>query len=210
MQANLEERLNVLTHGFGILLFGLGTPWLIYAAMEQGAPTRIWAVSIFCFTLIFTYLASTVYHAVRHPQLKKRLQVVDHISIYGLIAGTYTPFILFFFQGDAIWQNLLLIWGIALAGTLYKLFLTGRFKLFSTFVYLGMGWLIVLIGKPIFVSLTPIGLTWLILGGAAYSLGVIFFLMPRLRYHHAIWHLFVLAGSTSHFLAVLESVGSKG
>ncbi len=203
----IEERWNVITHGMGVLLALLGIPFLVYTAVTQGEPAHVWAVSIFSASIVLMYAVSTTYHSVRHPEHKRWFQILDHISIYYLIAGSYTPFLVFFVDEPSRSRYLLLMWGIAVAGTVFKLFFTGRFTLVSTGLYLAMGWMVLFIGQPIIEGLNAEGLTWLIVGGGGYSLGVIFFLWNKLPYNHAIWHIFVLAGTASHFFAVWTALG---
>lgn len=197
-----EELLNVITHGLGLLL-GLGfLPILIYEAFLSEKSYAMTGVIVYGLSLVLLYTASTLYHAERDPVRKEFLLKMDHIAIYGLIAGTYTPFILLFFEPPLQHYYLILIWGIAVLGTFFKIFYAGRFKLFSTLLYLLMGWMIVFMGKPIFEGLSWASLTWLIIGGLGYSLGTIFFMWEKLKFSHAIWHVFVLVGSVSHFVAI--------
>lgn len=208
MQTFKEELANSLTHGVGILLGFIGVPILVSLAVFKGEATHIWAVSIYSVSLLMVYVVSTLYHSFQHQEVKRVLRVMDHISIYFLIAGSYTPFILIYMNGVSGYWILGLIWAIALAGTLFKIFFTGKFNLLSTLSYLGMGWMALFIGKPIFAHIPFEGFIWLVIGGAAYSLGVIFYLWQKLRYHHAIWHLFVLLGSISHYIAIFYSIHS--
>ncbi len=203
----LEERWNVITHGLGIALALLGIPFLVYTALTKGDPAHVWAVSIFAASVLLMYAVPTTLHRRRHPEDKRWFQFLDHISIYYLIAGSYTPCLVFCVDEPARSSYLLLMWGIAVAGTVFKLFFTGRFTIISTALYLAMGWMVIFIGQPIIQGLNAEGLTWLIIGGGGYSLGVIFFLWNKLPYNHAIWHVFVLAGTASHFLAVWAALG---
>ncbi len=206
MQSFKEELANSLTHGFGVLLGFIGVPILVSLAVFKGESQHIWAVSIYSVSLLMVYVVSTLYHSFQNQEVKRVLRVIDHISIYFLIAGSYTPFILIYMDGMNGYAILALIWSIALAGTLFKVFFTGKFNILSTISYLGMGWMALFVGKPIFSGIPSEGLIWLVIGGAAYSLGVIFYLWQKLRYHHAIWHLFVLTGSISHYIAVFYSL----
>lgn len=201
-----EEIANSLTHGLGVVLFFIAIPVLVSWAVFKGSTQHIWAVSIFSVSLLLVYTVSTIYHSIQHQEVKKVLRIVDHISIYFLIAGSYTPFILFFMNQMWGYIFLAVIWAIALGGTVFKIFFTGRFKIFSITLYLSMGWMVMFIAKPIFSAMSFEGLLWLIIGGAAYTLGTIFFMWEKLRYHHAIWHLFVLLGSVSHYISVFYSM----
>ena len=156
--------------------------------------------------LLLLYLASTLYHAIQHPVAKGRLKVFDHCAIYLLIAGTYTPLTLVGLRGSVGWWLFGAIWALALAGVVFKLFYTGRFKKLSTAIYIAMGWLVVVAIKPMWQSFDGWTLGWLFAGGLAYTLGTYFYHRESVRYSHAIWHLFVLAGSVCHYIAVLALV----
>ncbi len=197
-----EELLNVITHGAGLLLGAGFLPILIYEAYLSDKPYAMAGVVVYGFSLLLLYTMSTLYHAEKEPVRKAFLQKMDHIAIYIMIAGTYTPFLLLFFEPSDQRFYLGLMWGIAFVGSLYKLFYTGKYTLISTFFYLLMGWMVVFMGKPIFEGLSTESLVWLLIGGLGYSFGTIFFLWERLKFAHAIWHVFVLVGSASHFLAI--------
>jgi hemolysin III len=201
-QERREELANTLTHGIGILASVAGVVVLLVLSALGGDPWRIVSTAIFGATLITLYTASTLYHAVRSDRARRRLKVFDHCAIYLLIAGTYTPFLLVGLRGGWGWSLFGVIWGLAVAGIVFKLFFTGRFKLLSTAIYLGMGWLIVLAIGPMLRQLAPSTLGWLLAGGLAYSAGTFFYLSRRISYAHAIWHLFVIAGSVCHGMAV--------
>jgi hemolysin III len=176
---------------------------LVSLAAVYGDTWRVVSFSIYGATLVLLYLASTFYHSIQHPRVKKALRTLDHIAIYWLIAGTYTPFALVNLRGGWGWTLFGLIWGLAVAGTLFKVLLPGRFKILSVLVYVGMGWLVLIALKPTLAAVAPGGLAWLIVGGLAYTLGVVFYAWKQLPYSHAIWHVFVLGGSICHFFAVL-------
>jgi hemolysin III len=201
-QERREELANTLTHGVGILASVAGVVVLLVLSALGGDPWRIVSTAIFGATLITLYTASTLYHAVRSERARRRLKVFDHCAIYLLIAGTYTPFLLVGLRGGWGWSLFGVIWGLAVAGVVFKLFFTGRFKLLSTAIYLGMGWLIVLAIGPMLRQLAPSTLGWLLAGGLAYTAGTFFYLSRRISYAHAIWHLFVIAGSACHGVAV--------
>lgn len=201
-----EEIASALTHGLGAAAALAGGAVLITLAAIYGDAWAVAASIVFGITLLLLYVASTLYHAIQHPVLKGRLQVFDHCAIYLLIAGTYTPFTLLGLRGALGWWLFGTIWALALAGVIFKLFYTGRFHRLSLLIYLAMGWLVVFAAKPVMEALDPWTFGWLIGGGVAYTLGVYFYWHPRLPYAHAIWHLFVIAGSVCHYVAVLAQV----
>ena len=198
-----EELVNSLTHGLGLLLSVGGLVILVVLAALRGTPRHVVSVSIYGATLVLLYAASTLYHAFRSPRVKRVFKIIDHSAIYLLIAGTYTPFTLITMRGPWGWTLFGLVWGLAVAGIVFKTFFVDRFIIASTVVYLAMGWLVVIAIKPVSAMVPSGGLLWLLAGGLCYTIGVAFFAAPRLRYGHAIWHLFVLGGSISHYFAVL-------
>jgi hemolysin III len=201
-----EEIANALSHGLGVVLGLLGGGALIALAAVSGSTAQLVGAIVFVVSLVLLYTASTLYHAIPHPVAKRRLKVFDHCAIYVLIAGTYTPFLLTSLRPHGGLWMLGLIWTLAAAGVVYKLFYTGRFKGLSTLIYLAMGWLVVIGGKPFMSALGTDTLSWLLAGGIAYSVGTLFYLSRRLPYAHAIWHAFVLLGSVCHFVAVSTEV----
>ena len=201
-----EELASALTHGLGATAALAGGAVLITLAALHGDGWQLGASIVFGVALLLLYLASTLYHSIHHPVIKGRLKVFDHCAIYVLIAGTYTPFTLIGLRGSVGWWLFATIWALALAGVVFKLFYTGRFKKLSTLIYVAMGWLIMVAAKPMFAALDSWTLGWLIAGGAFYTLGTVFYHRPSMRYSHAIWHLFVLAGSVSHYIAVFAQV----
>jgi hemolysin III len=200
-----EELWNALTHGAGALLSLIGAAVLITLTAMRGSGLQLAGAIVFGVALVALYTASTLYHAARDPITKNRLKVLDHCAIYVLIAGSYTPFTLIGLRGHGGELMFAAVWILAALGVGFKLFFTGRFKGLSTAIYLGMGWIIVLAGKPLFVALSGPTLFWLFGGGVAYSLGTVFYLSRR-SYSHAVWHGFVLAGSACHFVAVSQQV----
>ena len=198
-----EEIANALTHGVGFVASLIGMPILVLTAMQSGERATVIGMSVFGATLIALYAASTFYHAVPHPVLKQRLRVVDHAAIYRLIAGTYTPFMLLSLGGTLGWGMLALIWTLAVAGVVARLWLNGRRHGWVVGLYVAMGWAVVLAIKPLVAALGTGGVALLAAGGVSYTLGVAFYQWRSLPYSHAIWHLFVLAGSALHFFAVL-------
>jgi hemolysin III len=198
-----EEVANSLSHGFGLVAAMVGTPFLILHAVRLGDARFIVGTSIFAATMLLLYLASTLYHALPRGRAKRVFRVIEHSAIYLLIAGTYTPFTLGVLRGAWGWTLLGLVWGIALAGVLLKALNRMAHPILSTGLYLLMGWLIVIAVQPLVDRVPTSGLLWLIAGGLAYTLGVIFFALDsRLRYGHFIWHLFVMAGTACHYFAV--------
>ena len=198
-----EELANSITHGVGLALSAAGGVVLIVLAALRGDAWHVVSVSVFGATLVMLYSASMVYHIVRSPRAKRVFRILDHSSIYLLIAGTYTPFLLVNMRGGWGWTLFGLVWGLAVLGILFKSFFVERFAFASTAVYLAMGWIVVIAVKPLLASVAGGGIALLLAGGVAYSLGVVFFAWERFPFNHAIWHLFVLAGSVFHYLAVL-------
>lgn len=197
-----EELANTLTHGVGTLAALAGGTVLIILAALQGDPWKIVGASVFSLTLVLLYTASTLYHAVRTPVLKRRMKVLDHAAIYLLIAGSYTPFTLVGLRGAWGWSLFGVIWGLALGGVAFKLFFAGRFRLVSTTIYVAMGWMVLIAVGPMVRHLEPSVLAWLVAGGLAYTGGTFFYHNQRISYSHAVWHGFVLAGSACHAVAV--------
>jgi len=198
-----EELMHSLTHWIGAILVSLGSGSLITLAALTGDPWKIVSVSIFCASMITLYIASTLYHAARKPAAKRRLKIFDHISIYILIAGTYTPFLLVNVRGVFGWRMFGIIWALALAGTVKDMFIVGKYKKLSTAIYLGMGWISVFCIK-FFIEKIPVkGLAFIALGGIFYSGGCYFYIRKDKAFYHGVWHLFTLAGTIMHFFAVL-------
>jgi hemolysin III len=202
MQAQGEEIANSLTHAAGLIASIAGTTILIVLSALNGTARHIVGSAIFGATLVLLYTASTLYHSVRSQRAKSRLRVMDHCAIYLLIAGTYTPFTLVGLRGGWGWSLFGVVWGLAVAGLVFKLFTTGRFARLSTAVYLAMGWLGLIAAVPLAQRLNPVTLAWLVAGGIAYTAGTPFYHNRRIRYAHAVWHVFVLAGSVCHAIAV--------
>ena len=198
----MEEVMNAVTHGIGTLLAVAGLVLLTVFAYLYGDIWHIVSFSIYGTTLVLLYLASTLYHSFTNERLKYIFKILDHSAIYLLIAGTYTPFTLVPLHGVLGWTVFGFVWGLAVLGIVLKVFFVGRFKMISTLCYILMGWFIVIAIKPLIATVAPLGIMWLVIGGLFYTLGTVFYLWQRLPYNHAIWHLFVLAGSISHFIAV--------
>ncbi len=198
-----EEVANSLTHGAGLVASVIAMVTLIIIANGEQNLTKIIAGTVYGSSLILCYLASTLYHSFQEPKLKYYLKIFDHAAIYLLIAGSYTPFTLFVIKGEwGLWM-LGIIWTLAIAGVIFKLFFVKKFKIFSTLLYLAMGWMAIFAIQPLFENLPFEGLFLLVAGGLSYSFGVIFFLWEKLPFSHAIWHLFVMGGSVCHFFAIL-------
>ena len=198
-----EEIANSITHGIGIVLAIAALGILTAFAGIYGNVWHIVSVSIYGTTLILLYTASTLYHSIQHPRVKRILQVLDHSAIYLLIAGTYTPFTLVSLRGSWGWWLFGVVWGFAVLGIVFQSSLMKRWRAVSLVLYIGMGWTIVVAIKPLIVSVAAGGIVFLILGGLAYTTGILFYVWKKLKFHHAIWHLFVLTGSILHFFAVL-------
>mgnify|MGYP001046030148 CR=1 FL=1 len=197
-----EELANVITHGIGAALGIAGLSALVVGAARHGDAWRVVSFSIYGTTLVLLYLASVFYHGARSPRAKRLLQFFDHAAIFLLIAGSYTPFTLVSLRGSWGWTIFGLIWGLAIIGILLKVFFLGRLGWLSTLLYLMMGWLVVVAIKPVLDAVSLRGMAWLVAGGLSYTLGVVFYAWHRLPYGHAIWHLFVLAGSIFHYFAI--------
>ncbi|MFN3310632.1 MAG: PAQR family membrane homeostasis protein TrhA [Thermomonas sp.] len=199
-----EELANALTHGVGAAAALAGGAVLVTLVAIHGDGWQLAGAIVFGVALLLLYTASTLYHAISHPVAKGRLKVFDHCAIYLLIAGTYTPFTLVGLRGVVGWWLFGAIWVLALAGVVFKLFYTGRFRRLSTLIYLAMGWLVVVAAGPLLRALDAATLGWLLAGGVAYTLGTLFYLRPRMRWSHAIWHGFVIAGSVCHYISVMH------
>jgi hemolysin III len=201
-----EEIVNGITHGIGALLSVVALVVLIVVAGNHGEVLHLVSFSIYGVTLILLYLSSTLYHSFSRPRIKNLFARFDHVSIFLLIAGTYTPILLTSIRGVWGWTLFGVIWGLALVGAVIRSIYLHRFRKLMVVVYLLMGWMFVIAGKQVYLSLPSISLTFLILGGIAYSVGVIFYMWRKLPYSHGIWHLFVLAGSMLHFFAIYFSI----
>ena len=201
------EIANSITHGLGALLSIAALTLMVVSASLHGSARHIVGVAIFGAALILLYTMSTLYHALRGPRVKRVFKILDHSAIYVLIAGTYTPFCLGTLRGAWGWSLLGTIWGLAVLGITFKaVFSAGRLPHLSTAVYLAMGWLIMVAAGPLWRNLPRGGIHWLMAGGLFYTLGVGFYTAKNVKFHHAVWHLFVLGGSLCHVAAVLNFV----
>ena len=198
-----EEIANSITHGLGIVLSLTGLVVLLISAGSSGDVSRIISSIIFGTTLILLYTVSTLYHGIQQPNVKPIMSVLDHSAIFFLIAGTYAPFTLVNLKGPWGWSLFGVIWGLALCGTFLEVFLKQRRRGISVGLYVFMGWAIVIALKQLLAAVSPEGVLLLLLGGISYTGGIVFYIWRRLPYHHAVWHVFVLAGSIFHFFAVL-------
>ena len=206
VHSRIEEAAHAATHGLGAIASLVGLPILLIAGARSGDPLHLLASLLFGISLVLMYAASTAYHAAPHGTLKQRLKALDHAAIYVLIAGTYSPFLLVTFRDSFGPALMAILWTAALAGVVFKVFAAGRFEKLSLAIYLLMGWAILFVGETVLDTLSPTGLWLLVGGGLAYTVGVAFYTWRSLRFHHAIWHLFVLAGSVLHYFAILFHV----
>jgi hemolysin III len=193
---------NAITHGIGAALAVVGAGYLI-AASARGTVWQVVSCSIFAVTLVLVYLCSTLYHSLVRTRARHVFQVLDHAAIYLLIAGTYTPFTLISLRGPVGWTLFGVVWGLAVAGVIFKSFAVGKYQVASALVYLFQGWFVVFAARPLVQAIGWHGILWLGAGGLAYTLGIVFFALDSRRYFHAAWHLFVLAGSAAHYFAIL-------
>ncbi len=201
-----EEIANSITHGTGVGLSIAALVILVVFAARLGDAWKVVSFSIFGATMITLYLASTLYHAFPQPRVKKFFRILDHCSIFLLIAGTYTPVTLGAMRGGWGWTMFGVIWALAIAGINLKIFALDRWKILSVVIYVLMGWMVLVAVKPLLARVPPSFLMWMLIGGLSYTLGVFFFAFKKIPYHHSIWHLFVLGGSICHFFGMLQLV----
>ncbi len=200
--SELEEKINIISH---ILGGALSIAMLALLATFSGIWGSVWHIvsfSIFGTSLIVLFTASSVYHASKNPKVRSRLRVFDHAAIYVLIAGTYTPYTLVTLHGSMGWTMFGILWSIAITGIILKLFYTGRFKILSTSIYVVMGWIILIAIKPLVANLDPSGLFWLGASGLSYTVGAIIYSIKKIRFNHAIFHIFVLLGAICSFISI--------
>ena len=193
---------NAITHGIGAVVAVVGAVYLIAASTRRDA-WEIVGCTVFAVTLVLVYVCSTLYHSLVRTRARHVFQILDHSAIYLLIAGTYTPFTLVSLRGPVGWAMLSVVWSLAIAGVIFKSFAVDKFAVASALVYLFQGWFAVFAFRPLLHAIGWHGILWLAAGGVAYTLGIVFFALDRLRYFHAVWHLFVLAGSLAHYVAIL-------
>ena len=202
-----EEIAHSVIHAVGSHLGAAMLALMVVFGAQSGelVPWKVVSGAIFGATTILLYTVSSVYHAVTHPRAKQILEVCDHMAIYFLIAGSYTPFTLVTLRSEhpvLAWTIFGIVWGLTVMGVIFKVFFTGKLRVVSTLAYIGMGWIAIFAIKPLMAALPTAGLVWLLVGGGLYTLGTIFYLWRVMPFHHAVWHLFVLAGTMCHFFAV--------
>ncbi len=198
----LEERINIISHTIGVVLGIIGLFLLIIHASSYGNVWHIVSSTIYGLSVIALFSASAIYHSSQEPNLRSRLRILDHTSIYLLIAGTYTPLTLVTLHGTLGWVLFGIVWGFALIGIVIKLFFTGRYNFVSTLMYVLMGWMIVFAVKPLSDSFSSKGLFWLVFGGVLYTIGAVIYSIKKIKFNHAIFHLFVLFAGICHFIMV--------
>jgi hemolysin III len=199
-----EEIANSVSHGIGLVAALVASPILVTAAISRGDLAGIVGASVFAITMVLLYFTSTLFHALPPNRAKRVFQILDHSAIYFLIAGTYTPFTLGVLNGTWGWTLFGIVWALAIVGTVFKTLGGVRYTTFSTWVYLAMGWLVLIAIEPVWTLVPKWGLFWLFAGGIAYTAGAVFFMLERIRYFHFVWHLFVVLGTACHFVAVLR------
>lgn len=197
-----EEVANAIIHGIGAVLSVIALITLIIAASESGTAWHVTSFTIYGVTMLLLYVSSTLVHSFPQGRVKDIFEICDHASIYLFIAGTYTPFLFLVVKGALGWTLFGIVWGMALVGVVFKLFFTKKFLYLSTMLYIIMGWLIVFAWKPLVMSLAPGGLVLLVIGGVLYTVGAVFYVWRMFPFHHAVWHVFVLAGTVVHFFGV--------
>ena len=201
-----EEKLNVLTHAFGLLMSSIGLPFLLLKSLQYNGFWKPISIVIFGISLVILYAASTFYHASKDPKIRRKLNIFDHAAIYVLIAGTYSPFTIIVLEGSLGWIIFGCTWAFALVGIILKLFYTGRYDKLSTVMYILMGWQIILVINPLIDVFSPEGMRLLFAGGVFYTVGALIYSSKKIKYNHAIFHVFVLLGSTSHYLCVYNYI----
>lgn len=198
-----EELLNRLSHGLAAILSIPGLVILLLVAAASGDPYRITSCAVFGSVMSIFYLISTLYHTVRRPRVRYIFRILDHAGIYLLIAGTYTPFTLVSLRSGNGWALFAVVWGLAIAGVVFKTFMTHKLAFLAPVFYIALGWLIVIDLEELLTMVPVRGVTWLVAGGLSYTLGIVFYAVDRIPFNHAIWHLFVVTGSLCHYLAIL-------
>lgn len=197
-----EEKFNIISHGIGFVLSIFALIMLILKADRLGDVEHLVSFTIFGASMVLVYAASTFYHSAKSKRLRIRLNILDHASIYFLIAGTYTPFAIITLSGPRGWTILVIVWAMAIIGAILKIFYAGRYQLFSTIMYVVMGWIIVFAIRPLAESLSSAGLYWLLGGGISYTIGAILFMQNKIPFNHAVFHVFVLLGTFAHFVCI--------
>ncbi|MCC6724446.1 MAG: hemolysin III family protein [Saprospiraceae bacterium] len=205
-----QELANAITHGLGLLFCIIAMPILLNNALKSNSTGLFLAALVFGFGMLMVYASSTLYHAIRHEKIKDWFLILDHISIYFLIAGTYTPLVVKYLPHSDAVVFLSVMWGMVAIGTVFKLFFTGKFGYLSLILYILMGWMIVFIAKPVMQNVPASLLWWIAIGGISYMVGVLFYLKSHVKYCHAIWHCFVLGGTVSHYIFIYQSLQILG
>ncbi len=198
-----EEIANSVSHGIGFVAAVVATPYLVAAALNRGTTATVVGVSVFAATMMLMYMTSTLYHAIPGPRAKKVFRILDHNAIFLLIAGTYTPILLGVLSGAWGWTLFGLVWGLALAGIILKSVSGVKYHGVALAIYVAMGWIVLIAVKPLFEAMPTRGIIWLVAGGLFYTGGILFYRNERMPYAHAIWHLFVIAGTVCHFMAII-------
>ena len=198
----LEEKINIISHGIGMILSVIALVLLIIRSTAYGDINHIISFTVYGLSLLILYSASTIYHNSKTESIRKKLNIFDHASIYVLIAGTYTPFVIITLNGTVGWILFGIVWTFALVGVIIKLFFIGKYDILSTSMYVFMGWLMVFAAKPLINNLATEGLIWLLIGGISYTIGAVIFSIRKIKFNHAIFHVFVLIGSICHFISV--------
>lgn len=204
IQNKEEEIANAITHGIGFLLALILVPLLLLKATNNEAPKILYATLIFSFGFLMAYLSSTIYHLVEKPKAKKILRIWDHISIFFLIGGTYTPIVIKYTDNKTAFLFLGIMWTLIIVGSLLKIFFTGKHDKLSTVIYIVLGWMAIFIFKPLMSNMPIEVFVWILAGGLAYTFGVIFYKWRSLTFQHSIWHLFVLAGTLLQYVAIYK------
>ena len=202
-----EEKANYTTHALGIAFALITIPFMIKAAVQRGSVSTIWGVSVFSCAMLMVYSSSTIYHLVKlNTPAKRALRIWDHIGIFIMIGGSYTPLVLKYTATVTAILFLGTMWFIIVIGSILKIFYTGKYLLLEVLIYLALGWMAVFIIKPLASNMPAPIFVYILAGGLLYSIGVVFYLWKKLDYHHAVWHIFVLAGTVTHFFAVYNSI----
>jgi hemolysin III len=208
IQTAQEELVNAITHGIGVLLAMVLIPLLLMKALHS-SPLVLLSAFVFSFGFLMAYLSSTLYHAASKPKTKKALRVWDHISIFFLIGGTYAPIVCIYTNHHTAIVFLGIMWSLIVCGSLLKIFFTGKYDNVSTLIYLTLGWMILFIIKPLYTNMSFAIFAWILIGGLAYTFGVIFYKWEKLKFQHGIWHLFVLAGTLFQYVAIYKSISAE-
>ena len=201
-----QELVNSIIHGLGILFGIVCIPILITQAVRNGNYAGTVGAAIYGFSFLMVFTFSTLYHGLQRQRIKRVMKIFDHISIYFLIAGTYTPFLLIYMNNALGITLLIILWGLTLAGTIFKCFFCGRWEIFSTIVYLAMGWIMLVAGRSFFINMPTPVITLIMIGAGLYTLGVSFYIWEKYIYRHAVWHSFVLTAAICHYVAILIAV----